>query len=240
MAKSMDFPSAAKKKKYSDNLESLPQDPQSDVMYVAVPGPQGERGIQGLKGERGPAGEQGPKGDKGDSGKDGRDGKDGKNILSPSMQNIGWAHYDSLDFKALRTGATKGDDGWVNLILDGTGKNTTEQFLPRESVSLWNSNTQRINFKTLSIGAIITIRYNLEITTFSNNTETWIRTYVDRHEQYPTTYIGNLKYQYSYEMSVDQTMFLENRGMQTAGGIPQIRTDNDCSVILKSIYISVS
>lgn len=237
MAKSMDFPSAAKKKKYSDNLESSNQQDQSDIMYVAVPGPEGARGIQGPKGERGIAGEPGPKGDKGDSGKD---GKDGVSILSPSMQNIGWAHYDSDIEKPVRTGATKGDDGWVNLILDGIGKNTKELFLPRESVALWNSNTQRINFKTLNIGAIITIRYNLEITTFSNNTEVWVRTYVDRHDQYPTAYIGNLKYQYPYEMSVDQVMFLESKGVQTAGGIPQIRTDNDCSVVLKSMYISVS
>lgn len=240
MAKSMDFPSAAKKRKYSDNLESLPQDPQSDIIYVAVPGPQGERGIQGPKGERGPAGEQGPKGDKGDSGKNGRDGKDGKNILSPSMQNIGWAHYDSLDFKTLRTGATKGDDGWVNLILDAEGKNTNEQYLPKESVSLWNPNTQRLNFKTLNIGAIITIRYNLEIQTFSNNTEVWMRTYCERSEQYPTTYVGCLKYQYPYELSVSQNIFLEGRVMQSDGGIPQIRTDNDSIVSLKSVHISVS
>lgn len=234
MAKSMDFPSAAKKKKYSDNLElsSIQQNP--DVTYFAVPGPQGERGVPGPKGDRGPAGEQGQKGDKGDP------GKDGINILSPSMQNIGWAHYDSLDQKQVRSGATKGDDGWVNLILDGIGENTNESFLPKESVALWNPNTQRLNFKTLNIGAIITIRYNLEITTFSNNTEAWIRTYVDRHDQYPTTYIGNLKYQYPYEMSVDQIMFVETKGMQTAGGIPQIRTDNDCYVILKSIHIAVS
>lgn len=234
MAKSMDFPSAAKKKKYSDNLElsSIQQNP--DVTYFAVPGPQGERGVPGPKGDRGPAGEQGQKGDKGDP------GKDGINILSPSMQNIGWAHYDSLDQKQVRSGATKGDDGWVNLILDGIGENTNESFLPKESVSLWNPNTQRLNFKTVNIGAIITIRYNLEITTFSNNTEAWIRTYIDRHDQYPTTYIGNLKYQYPYEMSVDQIMFVETKGMQTAGGIPQIRTDNDCYVILKSIHIAVS
>lgn len=234
MAKSMDFPSAAKKKKYSDNLElsSIQQNP--DVTYFAVPGPQGERGVPGPKGDRGPAGEQGQKGDKGDP------GKDGINILSPSMQNIGWAHYDSLDQKQVRSGATKGDDGWVNLILDGIGENTNESFLPKESVSLWNPNTQRLNFKTVNIGAIITIRYNLEITTFSNNTEAWIRTYIDRHDQYPTTYIGNLKYQYPYEMSVDQIMFVETKGIQTAGGIPQIRTDNDCYVILKSMHIAVS
>jgi hypothetical protein len=242
----MDFPSSAKKKKYSDNLQSSDQQDQSNIMYVAVPGPEGARGIQGPKGERGPAGEQGPKGDKGDSGKDGKDGKDGKpgkdaiNILSPSMQNIGWAFYEGLSPKQIRCGANKGDDGWVNLTLDGIGKNTNEEFLPKESLSLWNPNTQKIHFRSLNIGAIITIRYNIEIITFSNNTEAWIRTYSERSENYPSTYIGYLKYQYPYELSVSQVLFLEGKVMQSDGGIPQIRTDNDSVVSLKSIYIAVS
>ena len=240
MATSMDFPSSSKKKKYSDNLpsdNSIIVDPQ---MFIAVPGPQGEQGPKGPKGDAGPQGEQGLKGDKGDPGRDGKDGKDGINILSPSMQNIGWALYCADNLKTFRTGATKGEDGWVNLFVDGKGKNTTEKYLPRESVSLWNSNTNRINFKTLNIGSIVTICYNLEISTFSNNTEAWIRTYVENSDNYPTSYIGVLKYQYEYEMSVQHTLFVEDKKFQTSGGIPQIRTDNDSSVILKSIHIAVS
>ena len=240
MAKSMDFPSAAKKRKYSENIDQSSELQNTEISYVAVPGPQGERGIQGPKGERGPEGPQGPKGDKGEPGKDGKNGKDGISILSPSMQNIGWAIYDGLNLTQIRTGAAKGDDGWVNLILDAEGKNTNEQYLPKESVSLWNPNTQRLNFKTLNIGAIITICYNLEIQTFSNNTEAWIRTFSERSEQCPITYIGCLKYQYPYELSVSQTVLLEGKVMQSDGGIPQIRTDNDSIVSLKSVHISVS
>lgn len=240
MAKSMDFPSSARKRKYSDNVGNSIPDDQSDVMYVAVPGPQGERGVQGPKGERGPEGPEGPQGPQGESGKDGRDGKDGISILSPAMQDIGWAHYDSKEKKQSRTGANKGDDGWVNLILAGKGKNTTEDFLPKKSVALWNYEAQKINFKALNIGAIVTIRYNLEISTFSNNTEVWVRTFIDYFDRYPVTYVGNLKYQYDYEMSVEHTLFVESKSIQTAGGIPQIRTDNDCYVYLKSIHISVS
>lgn len=240
MAKSMDFPSAAKKKKYADNLDSSIQEQESDTVYFAVPGPQGERGIQGPKGERGPAGEQGPKGDKGDPGRDGKNGKDGISILSPSMQDIGWAYYDCLEEKQIRTGANKGDDGWVNLFLWGKGENLTEEFLPKKSVSLWNYEAQKINFKAVNIGSIITIRYNINIETFSNNTEVWLRTFIDKIDHFPTTYVGSLKYQYEYDMSIEQTLFVENKGIQNVGGIPQIRTDNDCTVTLKSIHIRVS
>jgi len=240
MAKSMDFPSAAKKRKYADNLEESVSISNPEISYVAVPGPQGERGIQGPKGERGPAGEQGPKGEKGDPGKNGKDGKDGISILSPSMQNIGWGLYLPSDKKLVRTGADEGDDGWVSLLLPGDSENAFEKYLPRDCVALWNYNTQKINLRTLNIGSIITIRYNIEISTFMTNTEIWMRTYTDQSDHYPTNYVGSLKYMYDYDISVDQTFFLESRGIQTNGCRPQIRTDNSCSVALKSIYIAVS
>jgi len=241
MATSMDFPSP-KKKKYSDNIvEQLPGELLGN--YIAVPGPQGpqgERGQPGPRGEQGQRGEQGPKGDSGLPGKDGKNGKDGRNILSPSEQNIGWACYDNSSRRSIRLGANHGEDGWVRFGIDTDGKDTNEMFLPKESVGLWNPNTQRFNFKTLNIGSIITIRYNIELTTYSNNTEVWFRTFVDNTENYPTTYVGSLKYQFDYDFSMQHTLFLENKGMQLAGGIPQIRTDNDASLIVKSIHISVS
>ena len=63
---------------------------------------------------------------------------------------------------------------------------------------------------------------------------------VEGSEQYPTTYVGSLKYQFTYDLSMEHTIFLENKKMQTSGGIPQIRTDNDSTAVIKSIHISVS
>lgn len=243
MAKSMDFPASSKKKKYSENIpsdNSLIIDPQ---MYIAVPGAQGEPGPRGPKGDIGPAGEQGPKGDKGDPGKDGKDGRDGKDgisIMSPSMQNIGWALYDNLDRKYFRLGANHGDDGWVNFYVDGKGANTNETFLPRDSVGLWSSEIRKFNFRTLKVGSIITIRYNILLSTFNNNTEVWFRTMCANEETSPTTYLGTLKYQFEYDISMEHTLFLEGKSMQSHGGIPQIRTDYDSAVSVKSIHIGVS
>ena len=243
MATSMEFP-PSNKKKYSDNIKTeLIVDPQ---MYIAVPGPQGERGLQGPKGDKGDpglSGDKGPKGDKGNPGKDGKDGidgKDGKSMLSPSGQNIGWACYDNKDKKTINVGANKGEDGWVKFFVDALGENTNEDYLPKESVTLWNPTNQKINFRGLKLGSIITIRYNIELTTYSNNTEVWFRTFIDESVQYPTTYVGSLKYQFTYDLSMQHTVFLENKKMQISGGIPQLRTDNDASVIVKSIHISVS
>lgn len=238
MAKSMDFPEQSKKKKYSENAQAALQlDPQ---MYIAVPGPQGEPGPRGPQGDQGIQGEPGPKGDKGDPGKNGKDGKDGRNILSPSEQNIGWACYSNLKPQIYKLGATRGDDGWVSFTVDGKGENTNEDFLPKESVGLWNPEMKRFNFKPLQVGSIITIRYNIELSTLTNNTEVWFRTYTEGIDSFNTTYLGTLKYQFDYEVSMEHTIFIENKRMQVYGAIPQIRTDNECVMSVKSIYISVS
>jgi hypothetical protein len=39
--------------------------------------------------------------------------------------------------------------------------------------------------------------------------------------------------------SIQNTFFLENESMQNAGAFPEILTDNDCLMIVKSMYIHV-
>jgi len=246
MANSMDFPQIAKKK-YSENVQEYSEVIQQSnftkdqqQQFIAVPGSQGERGQKGDRGDRGDVGQKGDSGPTGEKGKPGTDGKDGASVLSPSGQQIGWGRYVGSNAKPVLIGSTRGEDGWVSLSVDSKGKGTEESFLPNQSVSLWNAETQKINLKGLKIGSIITICYNLEITTYSNNTEIWLRTLLQNTENFPTTYIGSLKYQFSYDLSVQQTLFLNNRSVQIMGGIPQIRSDNDASVILKSIEVSAS
>lgn len=239
MAKSMDFP--GKSKKYSDNL-AKPYDLEQPLSYIAVPGPQGERGPQGNTGPIGPEGRQGPKGDTGNPGKDGKDGIDGQpgvSSLSPSGQRTGWAVYGNLKKKEISLGATKGNDGWVRFGIDCEGKETNEKYLPENGVSLYNPSTQKINLRGLKVGSIITIRYDIILTTFSNNTEVWLRTLVPDFEKHPTTFAGNLKYQFDYDLSIENTFFLENEKMQNAGAFPEILTDNDCLMVVKSMYIYV-
>jgi hypothetical protein len=236
----MSFPNSNKRKKYSENIPSNNSPIVDPQMFIAVPGPQGEQGPRGQKGDTGPKGDQGQKGEKGDPGKDGKDGKNGISILSPSEQNIGWALYDNLDTKKIRCGANKGEDGWVSFYVDGKGEYTNEKFLPKESVGLWNPETRKFNFKTLNIGSIVTIRYNIELSTFTNNTEVWFRTVCGNTDTFPTTYLGTLKYQFDYDISMQHTLFIENKSVQTSGGIPQIRTDYDSEVLIKSIHIAVS
>lgn len=236
ISKNMDSP-YGKKVNYAKQVkESIEENP----TFIAVPGPQGATGPQGPAGPQGLQGPTGPQGPQGPKGERGSPGKDGISILSPSEQNLGWAYYQDLNTPEKVTGADSGDDGWVNLYVDSLGKKTNEYFLPKGHVSLWIPQARRLNFKNINIGAIVNIRYDLEINTFANNTEVWMKTLVSDEDQSPITFIGQLKYQYSYDLSCEQKVFVYSKIFQQAGGTPQIRTDNPCHVKLKGIYISVS
>lgn len=236
ISRNMDSPYNKKTNYAAQVKESVEQ----TTTYVAVPGPQGPQGLQGPKGETGLQGIQGPPGPRGEKGKDGKDGKDGISILSPSEQNLGWAYYENLSNEHQSTGIDTAEDGWVNLKIDLNNKKTNEHFLPRGHISLWNLQAKNLNFKNLNVGAIVKIIYNLEINTFVNNTEVWVRTLLSDEYLSPTHFIGLLKYQYSYDLSCEQTVFLSNKLLQGTGAIPQVRTDNPCEIRLKSLYISVS
>lgn len=235
ISKSMDSP--IKKSAYAAQVE---QSQESTLSFLPVPGPVGP---QGPKGEQGPQGVPGPQGEKGETGKSGKDGKnglDGKSILSPSEQMLGWAYYENDSTKQIRTGIDKGEDGWVSLFIPSLTNRTNETYLPKGGVSLWNCQTRKFNFKGLSVGSIVTIRYDIQLTTYTNNTEVWIKTLLSDDTLSATSYVGNLKYQYDYEFSLEQTVFVVDSKFQNFGGIPQIRTDNPCEAILKGIYAHVS
>jgi hypothetical protein len=245
ISKNMDAPKA----RYSEAIKSTKSIEASNTEYIAVPGIQGEKGDQGPIGPQGP---EGPKGDRGIPGKDGKEGPQGpqgpkgepgrgggQGYESPSGQYPGWAYYENKNRKPLFLGPDRGDDGWVNILMDDDENNNILQFLPAGSVSLWSSVTQRINFKQLKVGTKVDIRYDIALTTDTNSTEAWIRTYIPRVES-PTGYIGMLKYKYPYEMSVSQTLYVDLSKIKSEGGIIQARADNESTIILKGMYISVS
>jgi len=155
-------------------------------------------------------------------------------------QYPGWAYYANKSTQECRLGPERGDEGWVSFFLDIDESKTVEAYLPNRSVSLLNITARNINLKTLKVGAKVDIRYDFSLETYSSNTEVWIRTLLRDEEISPMEYVGLLKYQYSYDISHSQTIFINSDKIKNYGGQPQVRTDNESSFILKGIYVSVS
>jgi hypothetical protein len=227
----IDFPTSgyASKVKSSKEIE--------EPQFFAVPGPQGPPGPSGPKGDSGKPGEPGKDGATGPRGEKGNPGKDGKSYLAPYGQSIGWALYNNKNKNTTPTGANRGEDGWVSFHIDP--ENSIETFLPEDCVSLYGYDIRKINTRGLKLGAQMRITYNIEVITFSSNTEVWMRSQFQNMDYEITTFCANLKYQHNYEMSVTHDIAVFTDLHKAAGIIPQIRTDLDAAAKIKSIYISV-
>jgi hypothetical protein len=234
ISKNVDFPSS-KKSDYASKVKDLDQ-PSAIASYIPVPGPQGPPGPQGKPGSDGPPGKEGKAGAKGAAG---APGKDGKSYFPVYEQKAGWATYYGKDQKPFSTGATKGEDGWVSLFLNKKGPETQELYLPEGGSSLYNFDSRKINLRNLQVGSQLKITYNFEITTMLNNTEVWIRSIFANTEKSYTSFVASLKYQYDYEFSISHEMQISSEFEKSQGIIPQVRTDLDAIVNLKSINISV-
>jgi len=243
----VDIPGKANhNKSYAEAVESLQlsENPIPQYIPVAGPqgpqGPQGARGAEGPKGDKGEKGERGLKGDKGDSGENGRDGKDGKDAIPPSGQLPGWASYINKDTTCNIVGLSRGNDGWSQVVIDKRNILINKDFLPKTSVDLWNVETQRLNFKRLKVGAKVSVTYDFNITTYSNNTEIWIRTVFPESNISYTQFVANLKYQYSYDFSVTQHIYLNTEKMTIESPLVEVRSDFDSEFLIKSITVHVS
>ena len=238
ISKNIDIPGASKNSYAAQVAQSklMPED--NSLTFLPVPGPVGPQGPAGRDGKDGPIGPQGPQGEKGPRGERGYPGKDGESSLSSSGQQAGWAKYVGLGNKDIKLGANYGVDGWVSVFPLAPIK-SNEEFLPKDCVSLWNENSRLLNFKGLKVGSQVFITYNFDLTTFTPNTEIWLRTYFQSIDFEVSQFVGSFKYQHTYNLSVTQHIFVEDKDIWASGGIPQIRTDFDSSVILKSVYVSV-
>jgi hypothetical protein len=72
-----------------------------------------------------------------------------------------------------------------------------------------------------------------------NNTEVWARVFIPEYEKINTGYVGTLKYQYSYDMSYSQTLYVDAQRIKSLGGAIQFRADSESNIVLNNIYISI-
>jgi hypothetical protein len=210
--------------------------------FIPVPGPRGDRGEKGEKGEMGAPGAKGDiglRGENGRDGKDGKNGKDGKDGISLSGQIPGWAKYNNKDKTIFDLGISEGDNGWVSLFLKSDKENSIETFsTSNQAAALWSNDTKCINFLAVKVGARVDIIYDIELTTFSSNTDVWMRTFFHTIETDFPTFVGCFKYQGTYSLSVSQSIYIESNKFN-AFARPQIRTDMGSQVALKSITVSL-
>lgn len=236
MARDVEFP-AIRKKSSPYEKETATQFISEGPQYVAVPGPAGPPGPQG---PAGPQGLEGKEGQPGQRGERGIPGKDGETYLPVYKQKTGWARYGNSNLRQIALGANRGKDGWVNFDVNASKSDSLESFLPYKSVSLYNPETDRINLKHLAVGTRLAITYDLKLSTMAANTEFWVRSIFPTSEKSYTSFVGNFKYEYDYDLSVTQFVTIDSESQRSDGILPQARSDMNSLLIPVSITISVS
>lgn len=242
-SREMDFPSS-KSTRYADKVkqQGSSADQMVSATYLPVPGPAGPQGPEGKKGDKGDPGQsiKGDTGPRGNPGKDGKDGKDGQTYLPVYGQKSGWARYNARHMDQVPTGATRGNDGWVDLSFKAKNVVAMENFLPESGSGLYTVSSRKLNFKNLKIGSKVTVVYRVHVSTMSPNTEIWMRTNFYQTKTAITSFVANLKYAHDYSFDVSQTFSIDNEADKISGATPEILTDMSCLASLESITIYVS
>jgi hypothetical protein len=154
-------------------------------------------------------------------------------------QHAGRESYSNINNKDFKLGISQGTEGWVDMYLEPNGLKSIEKYLPEGNISLYNPSSRRINLKHLELGSQIQIAYGFEVTTFYNNTEVWCRSVFPKGDKSITSFVANLKYQYTYELYSVHNLTISTEQDRVSGVIPQIMSDLDAIAKLKNIYVSV-
>lgn len=242
VSKNINLPNKAKDKYIEQVLQQQEQQKQLETTIIhqvqqGPPGPTGPRGEKGDKGDIGPQGERGDSGPRGEPGKDGKNGIDG---ISLSGQMPGWAMYKNSKSDLTTLGITEGDNGWVSLYLISDKSSSVNQFLPKDNkIDLWSDSSRSLNLLPVKLGSRVEAIYEIELTTYANNTDVWLRTYFPNTNDSHQIFVGCFKYQGTYNISIPQTIYISNQKYKVMAK-PQMRTDMTAEVVLKSLTISVS
>jgi hypothetical protein len=194
----------------------------------------------GPQGTTGPKGEKGDKGNSGADGKNGKDGKNGESYFPVYKQQPGWASYEDTSSKIFSIDPSRGENGWHDLYIDKKGISKNQSFLPLNCNTLYNEQSRVLTFRSLEIGSTVRLTYNFSLETFINNTEFWFATVYPEIDKSVLTMVGSFKYQGIFDLTVDQTIHIENKEMWFNFCRPYAKSDYLTNLILKKIYVSVS
>lgn len=83
----------------------------------------------------------------------------------PYRSKVGWFDYNDAGATQSHTGS----GGFLKIENDGLGIYTQKDYKPLGMTDIWNSSTNQFDFSELSVGDMVDIRFDLVLTTNSNN-----------------------------------------------------------------------
>ncbi len=163
-----------------------------------------------------------------------------KNELEKFENTFGFADYN--DTATATTPITVPSATWTNLTNNKLGAQTLLK-LPSGVGVLWNSSTNRFDFNTLPLYTQLTGRFDIVVTTSSNNQDIDLRALVavGSASEYPFPLMTQSRFPTAgtHQVSVFNGMYIGSSDVKTAPTAIQIRSSGSATVRVNGWYITV-
>ena len=154
---------------------------------------------------------------------------------------IGFLDYADLATQTTPISVT-GGAGAISIPNDGSGSYSNYLYPPSGVTKVWDSTTQLFDWSELSLGDMIDIRLNLEVTTLSLNTAI----NVDLHlgsggSAYSVPFItaSNIKTVGTYSLIRFNSIYMGNLDTLNNGGVFKISSDNNITYKVIGWYCKI-
>lgn len=158
-----------------------------------------------------------------------------------ALQNaFGFANYE--DTETAITPISLSSGVWTNLTNNAQGVRTVNK-LPTDVTSLWNPATDKFDFSDLPLFTQMTGRFDITVTTSTNNQDIDVRALVGVGS--PSEYTFPLMTQVrfatagSHQINLYNGMFIGSNDIKNYPASIQVRSSNNASVVVAGWYLSI-
>jgi hypothetical protein len=161
----------------------------------------------------------------------------GGGVLPADNARVGFLNYDDSGSASISVTA----DTATTITNDELGAKTIKTYAPSGVSDVWNATSNRIDFSDLSLGDMLDLRVDLQVTTSSPNTNLKINLLLGSGTSAYTLpfYDFAFKTAGSHDVHAYNGFYLGDNDTLNNSGELQILSDEDCSVTVNGFYFKV-
>lgn len=161
--------------------------------------------------------------------------------IEDKVMKIGFVDYNDLA-TATTPIVVPSTLSFVDLINDTLGEYTIRDYLPLDTSDIWDKTTNRFDFSQLSLGTMLDIRVDIDVTTTSANqyVELVLELGTDIYPYEVSFYSGTYKTAGIYKISRYNGVYIGNITTSNGAGRFRIKSDGDATVKVNGWYVKIT
>jgi hypothetical protein len=165
----------------------------------------------------------------------------GLSMPADEIYNGGLFDYNDLATSTTPISVT-GGTGFVTITNDGLGSFTNKTYKPFGFSDIWNTSTNQFDWSDLSLGDMVDIRIDLEVTTTSPNQEVEVDLFLafgDVSEYSIPFFKGSFKNADTHDINRFNGIYMGDSTTLSNPAEFMIASDDDCTVLVRGWYVKV-